>query len=336
LNSARMNTSSKLAAQDARIGVENKGDRIRLVWRDRIAHHWTPASTSAVSRLIMRIGEHLVATSTFLVVAVALLMTAVIGTADLLAGPEISLSPFYLFPVAFVTWRLGKTRGLLFCFISAAVWLVPDGAAGQMYSNPSIPYWNALVRLGFFMIVAYTLAELSTRLEYVRTDYLTGLANARGFHELAMKEFQRCDRMGKGITIAYLDIDNFKTINDGYGHAAGDAVLRLFGRTLQSAGRKTDIVARVGGDEFTILLTGTDGSTASATVNKISTQLRGEIARCKWPVTFTVGMATFQRVPESVEVAVETADSLMYAAKQRGKNRVNHGVFPVPAEVAPQ
>src|SRR5207244_13104836 len=95
-------------------------------------------------------------------------------------------------------------------------------------------------------------------LECVDTDYLTGLANARGFHDMAQKEIYRCKRTGRSFSLAYLDIDNFKSINDTLGHNAGDAVLRLVGDTLQKSTRKSDSVARTGGAEFMIPIYGTD------------------------------------------------------------------------------
>ncbi len=314
--------------------LDNKAEHARTKWHPRLTHHFAPVSSSTVSRLIMTFGDYLVARSRSFVLTAAVLMVGVIGMVDLVTGSEIALSLFYLFPIALVTWRLGKSAGFVISCASAAVWLGADWAAGHVYSNPAIPFWNALVRLGFFLIVAFTLAELSTLLQCVQTDYLTGLANVRGFAELAGREFNRCDRMGKGISIAYLDIDDFKRVNDSLGHAAGDAVLRLFGSCLQNNTRKSDIVARVGGDEFTILLVDTTQSLAPVAMRQIEKQILAELKRSNLPVTFTVGLATFDRVPESVEAALETADGLMYAAKRKGKNRLNHRLFSVRAEAS--
>ncbi len=245
-----------------------------------------------------------------------------IGALDLLTGPDISVSLFYLLPITFVTWRIGRNAGFALSF---CVWVVVD--ARQIYSHTAVGYWNAAISLAFLLTLSSTLAEFSVLLEWVRTDYLTGLVNGRGFHELVQKEIYRCKRTGRSFSLAYLDIDNFKSINDTLGHNAGDAVLRLVGDTLQKSTRKSDSVARIGGDEFMILLCGTDQQSASAAMAKIEEALRTELSGGHWPVTLTIGVATFRLPPDTVEAAVQQADDLMYEGKQMGKNTRNHRVI---------
>src|SRR5262249_46202587 len=291
----------------------------RSRWRNRVTHHHGPVEfRSVIPRLIVRTGEYFMQRPKSWVLVAGVLMVLVIGELDLLTGPAISLSLFYLLPITFVTWRSGKTAGFALSVLSVCVWVFAD--AGEIYSRRALGYWNAAIHLGFFLILPGTLSEFSVLLEWVRTDYLTGLANARGFHELVAKEIYRSARTGRSFSLAYLDIDNFKSINDKLGHNAGDAVLRVFGKTLQKATRKSDSVARIGGDEFTILLSGAGHHTASLAMTKIENALRTELSRGDWPVTFTVGIATFQEPPQSVEAAIEEADDLMYEAKRNGKN----------------
>jgi len=251
---------------------------------------------------------------------IGLLTVVMIGALDLLTGPDISL--FYLLPITFVTWRIGRNAGFALSF---CVWVVVD--ARQIYSHTAVGYWNAAISLAFLLTLSSTLAEFSVLLEWVRTDYLTGLVNGRGFHELVQKEIYRCKRTGRSFSLAYLDIDNFKSINDTLGHNAGDAVLRLVGDTLQKSTRKSDSVARIGGDEFMILLCGTDQQSASAAMAKIEEALRTELSGGHWPVTLTIGVATFRLPPDTVEAAVQQADDLMYEGKQMGKNTRNHRVI---------
>src|SRR5262249_14533035 len=295
----------------------------RSRWRQRhTLHHRRLEFTSIILGLIVRVGEYLAHRSKSHVLMIGLLTVGMIGALDLLTGPDISLSLFYLLPITFVTWRIGRTAGFA---LSLCVWVVAD--ARQIYSHTSAGYWNGAISLAFLVILSSTLAEFSVLLEWVRTDYLTGLANGRGFHELVQKEIYRCKRTCRSFSLAYLDIDNFKSINDTLGHNAGDAVLRLVGHTLQKSTRKSDSVARIGGDEFMILLCGAEQQSAAAAMAKIEEALRTELSRGRWPVTLTIGVATFRHPPDTVEAAVQQADDLMYEGKQRGKNTRNHRVI---------
>ena len=144
---------------------------------------------------------------------------------------------------------------------------------------------------------------------------------------MVIKEIYRSERTRRSFSLAYIDIDDFKSINDTLGHNAGDAVLRLVGNTLQNATRKSDSVARIGGDEFTILLSGAGQQSAATVMTKIEESLRSALAREKWTVTFTIGLATFPEPPQTVEAAIEQADDLMYEAKRKGKNTRSHRVI---------
>jgi len=295
----------------------------RSKWCQRHTHHHEPLEfRSVILGLIVRVGEYLAHRPKSHVLLIGLLTVGMIGALDLLTGPDISVSLFYLLPITFVTWRIGRNAGFALSF---CVWVVVD--ARQIYSHTAVGYWNAAISLAFLLTLSSTLAEFSVLLEWVRTDYLTGLVNGRGFHELVQKEIYRCKRTGRSFSLAYLDIDNFKSTNDTLGHNAGDAVLRLVGDTLQKSTRKSDSVARIGGDEFMILLCGADQQSASAAMANIEEALRTELSRGQWPVTLTIGVATFLHAPDTVEAAVQEADDLMYEGKQMGKNTRNHRVI---------
>jgi len=296
----------------------------RSRWCQRHTHHHQPLGfRSIILGLIVRVGEYFAHRPKSHALMFGLLTVVMIGALDLLTGPDISL--FYLLPITFVTWRIGRTAGFALSLFSVCVWVVAD--ARQIYSLTAVGYWNAAINLAFLLILSSTLAEFSVLLEWVRTDYLTGLANGRGFHELVQKEIYRCKRSSGSFSLAYLDIDNFKSTNDTFGHNAGDAVLRLVGDTLQKSTRKSDSVARIGGDEFMILLCGADQQPAAAAMAKIEEALRTELFRGHWPVTLTIGVATFRHPPDTVEAAVQQADDLMYEGKQMGKNTRNHRVI---------
>lgn len=149
-------------------------------------------------------------------------------------------------------------------------------------------------------------------------DALTGLTNRRGFDSIAAHTIAMCRRVDEPATLLYFDLDDFKTVNDTLGHAAGDRVLRSFAGHLQSTFRDSDVVARVGGDEFCVLLT----SATTHDVNRPLALLEGRLnTRDGEPlVSFSVGVASYDAARhKSVQALVEDADLRMYRHKRRSR-----------------
>ena len=128
-------------------------------------------------------------------------------------------------------------------------------------------------------------------------------------------------------TLVYIDLDNFKMINDSLGHAAGDMVLKTVVDTIQAQIRSSDFLTRLGGDEFAILLTDIDREHAEIIVQRLQSSLLEKMAMNKWEITFSIGVLTILSMPESVDKLVSLTDSLMYDVKSRGKNAVKYSVF---------
>jgi diguanylate cyclase (GGDEF)-like protein len=267
--------------------------------------------------------------------AVSLLLTAVVAAVDLATGAELAFSIFYLGPVAFATARAGLPAGLIAAVVSAGAWLGADHLAGARYSAGWIPYWNAAVRLGFFTSVSVLYGRLHRAHERERaaasTDGLTGVLNTRGFFQAAEAELIRQRRFGRPLTLAYVDLDNFKTVNDQHGHRAGDELLRRVATILRRQIRATDAVARLGGDEFAVLLSETGAEAATVAIEKLRTSLLAAMQTEGWPVTFSFGLATFVAPQESVDAMVGRADDLMYQGKRGDKNRVIRATYGAPS-----
>ncbi len=155
-------------------------------------------------------------------------------------------------------------------------------------------------------------------------DPLTGALNTRAFIERATREISRSRRHGRPLSLAYMDLDNFKAVNDTKGHAQGDEVLRKVVSTLKSRSRAQDLVARLGGDEFVILFAETDSKGASQAVENLQQTLTKAMEQEGWPVTFSIGLLTHQKPPTDLGEIITTADNLMYGAKKSGKNQVRH------------
>lgn len=261
-------------------------------------------------------------------VGIGCALVGAIGWADVATGVELALSIFYYVPIAFVTWFAGRRSGVVTAVVAAIVWYGADVLAGATYSQAWIPYWNASVRLGMYLLLAVLLGRLRAAFEreseLARTDSLTGVSNARHFHETARLELARATRGGGAMTLAYVDVDDFKTVNDDYGHSAGDELLRTIGRALVRNVRALDTVARVGGDEFVVLLPDADGDGGGRALARIVRGVECDVARLPQSVTFSVGAVTFASPPATVDEMMWAADHVMYSAKRSGKDRIHH------------
>ncbi|MBT8097960.1 MAG: sensor domain-containing diguanylate cyclase [Woeseia sp.] len=171
-------------------------------------------------------------------------------------------------------------------------------------------------------------SALEREKEISRTDPLTGAANRRLFSERLQREMDRSRRYKHPFSIAYLDLDHFKLVNDNMGHHAGDRLLATVVQTIQALCRSTDTVARVGGDEFAVLFPETDASAVRGAVDKFRAALLAEMRRNNWPVTFSIGVITCTTPPDDAQKLIGAADSLMYAVKESGRDAVRYGHFP--------
>lgn len=158
-----------------------------------------------------------------------------------------------------------------------------------------------------------------------RHDTLTGLLNRGTMEEALSAEWLRYLRQRTPFSVAFVDIDHFKRINDSGGHAAGDRVLRQLAALLGRHARGTDRVARWGGEEFLLLMPSTDAAGARAALQRLQIELRDaqpSLPPGCGPLTFSIGVATSLATDASVDALVARADAAMYEAKQTGRNRI--------------
>lgn len=302
------------------------------VWRKSADESGITASLKAIYLIEMiKIINYLCRQPKTNLMGMGVVSVILIGYANHHAGLEISASIFYLLPVALVSWCAGRREGGFIALASSVAWYVADWYAGREYSHPLIHYWNMMVMFGFFFTMNFILAGLKEALEeekkLARADSLTGVANVRYFAELANKEVERCRRYGRPLTLIYLDCDNFKEINDHFSHQGGDRLLRSLGIALQRNTRSTDIVVRMGGDEFAILMPETGDQIVPRALEGLKTRLQESLQQSGWSVTFSVGAAIFLDPPESVDLLIKSADCLMFLAKNDGKNRIKYQIF---------
>jgi len=279
----------------------------------------------------MRTREHSNRRSRLIFIAIGLVLVIVIGFIDIVTGPEYSICLLYLMPISLITWYADRRMGIIISIISAITLFFADTMSGAFYSKWIVPYWNSAIRLGFFLVTTFLLASLKKAFDsekaMARMDSLTGAVNGKYFVELANEEIARASRYRHHFTFAYIDLDNFKNVNDHFGHIEGDDVLSAVVDTIRKNIRATDMVARLGGDEFAILFPETGEEEAKAALRKIQKNLLDSMEANEWPVTFSIGAVTFKTVPFSVNEMIRVADALMYSVKNAGKNEIKHEVF---------
>lgn len=265
-----------------------------------------------------------------LLTAAALALAVAVGWLDYLTGHEYSVSILYLAPVFVAAWFVGWRAGVAVAFACGAAWLVAELLSRRLADVPLAFYWNDAMELSFFLVVGWTLSSLKGALEKERrsasTDLVTGLANRRAFYRAAAAEIARLERYGHPFSVAYVDVDDFKAVNDTFGHSAGDELLRLTGEVMSGGTRRTDTVARLGGDEFALLFPETTEEAALAALRKIQDALGAEVGRRGWPVSLSVGLITFHAPPASVDEMLDRVDALMYEVKRGGKGAIRSRV----------
>jgi diguanylate cyclase (GGDEF)-like protein len=290
--------------------------------------HEKESTTPSFPEFIMKSLSNL---PPFALIFVASTLVVLVGILNHLAGPQLAFTVFYLIPIVLVTWFAKRWMGFIFSILSALTWLIADLSSGATYFNSDIPYWNGVARLGSFFILTFILSELKTTLtqekEYSRIDFLTGIRNRRYFIELVRMEINRARRYQRPFTLVCIDLDNFKTVNDCFGHSSGDILLRFVARTLQENIRATDTVARLGGDEFAILLPETGRNVAETILRKVQKIALDIMRNHGWPVTLSIGAVTFMSPPSTVDETLRISDQLMYNAKNNGKNSIRYEVF---------
>jgi diguanylate cyclase (GGDEF)-like protein len=262
-----------------------------------------------------------------LTVVGGLLLVVIIALFDYGTGPYLSFGIFYLIPVAICAWWSGFAPGIIIALGGAIAWHIVDSI-----ENPLIPavagIWNGIVRFGTLVLTSSLISRLHTAVlrEHLlaTTDPLTGAANGRTFYAKAQLECDRTRRACRHLSIAYFDIDDFKLLNDRFGHTTGDAALKHVVKTIHLHLRSSDLLARLGGDEFALLMPETESEGAIALLNRVQTVLAQEMARNGWPITLSVGAITFASVSKDVDLMIQQVDALMYRAKKNGKGRVEH------------
>ncbi|MCB9583879.1 MAG: GGDEF domain-containing protein [Polyangiaceae bacterium] len=264
-------------------------------------------------------------------VVLASAAVAAVGYVDYATGPRWGFSLFYLGPVAWLAWQVGARWSVALALAAAGSWYL---AEAPYYTDTLPTLWNAFTRLVIYVGVALFLRRikkqrddlrllLRAETELARTDPLTGLANRLAFEHLLGRELLRAEHHRTHFALGYLDLDNFKRLNDTYGHEAGDQALKHAAESLKAALRRDDVAARLGGDEFAFICVDTPFEALGPIAARIlaSTQEVGE-AFPKAELSASVGIVWVESAPPEAAALLALADRVMYGVKRSGKGRV--------------
>lgn len=249
-----------------------------------------------------------------IITVLLMMMVILIGYADYVSGPEIGFSLFYLAPVVAAAWYVGRSAAVSVALTAAVCWFTADYL---IRVSLGLSLWNGLTRLVIYTAQGWLVATLREdrrrEARLARTDAVTELANSRSFYE-SMDELAAD---GETVSAMFLDLDNFKRVNDHFGHAAGDAVLRRVALAMTRAVRETDVVARIGGDEFAVLLHDVDERASAAVAVRIIDGIRA-IARDYDGTDFgaSIGVAICRAGQVEPANLIRIADAALYEAKQ--------------------
>jgi diguanylate cyclase (GGDEF)-like protein len=267
-----------------------------------------------------------------LLVGACLVLTPAVATLHLSIEAHLALSLTLLPPTMLVAWYLGMGWGLTAALFVVLSWLAFD----LLWIDKTVPGWvvfvNAGVRASVLCLVASLVATLrqAYRQQHLlaTTDALTGLGNRLGFLAVAEVERQRAARFHQPVTLAYLDLDDFKAVNDRFGHAKGDEILTLVGRFLSKRLRSIDSAARLGGDEFVVLLPQTGEQAGAHVIASVQAGIAATLREHGFEVGVSAGVVTFLQAPRDVDEMLQIGDGLMYQAKRDGKGSLRHALVP--------
>lgn len=292
---------------------------------DDITDHRAYAAMAVLGALLG--GLRWIAPSTVRTVKFSIALGIVfIGVVVAVSRP-VGVTPlFFIAPIPTAGYFLGRKA------LAAAIGLFSVTLGLALAANPSAENslqifastWSTMVVVGVLLVLVRERVDgLLRDLEHTAsTDMLTGLVNRRTFEAIMHREIERARRGGNPLSIALFDLDHFKAINDRLGHAEGDRALRRFAGLLQSSCRLVDVPARIGGEEFALILSNADAEGARIYAERLLRTVLEETKDDLAPLSVSIGITELSGPDDTLDVLLLSADRALYEAKHRGRARV--------------
>jgi diguanylate cyclase (GGDEF)-like protein len=276
-------------------------------------------------RLILTALSFLKRRSKLTITLFAVAMVVFIGILDVKTGLEVYLHFFYAVPIALVSWFANRNIGIYVAVLGNIVHFFADGISDRSYSAAWIPYGNFVLRGGIFVVIALAVSRLRDKFDTLRDlanrDFLTGLPNGRAFYELAAGEMERAYGL-EPLTLACLDIEGLTWINHRLGHATGDQMLCSIAQAIRESVARPDLIGRVGGTAFAVLLPNTTSEGAAFVLENIQKKLKEERSRYAQPVNFFISAIACSKAPRSVADLIHEAELHMSRTKAAGRDTI--------------
>jgi diguanylate cyclase (GGDEF)-like protein len=252
-------------------------------------------------------------------------LLGIVALLDYLTLPGVSFAPLYIIPVLVGGWRFRTGEGVIFAVLCAVIWTAIDLADGLTLAPP-IAAWNACARVFTFVLVAALVTQVRAGYDAERRaaqhDRMTGLLNGRLFEERLDALIAATESRGMTAAIAYFDLDGFKQVNDTYGHARGDELLSRIGAALSESVGEEDIAARMGGDEFAVLVRDNCPDRLERRIAGLHAVVRDVLDADRSGAGCSMGTARLTPFLSDGRSLLAVADGRLYREKRRNQRRV--------------
>lgn len=275
----------------------------------------------------------------------AILVATVLLTAADREWPDLGVVPLYVPVICAAAWKLGERAGYIVALMAALMATVAyvGGAPGL---TGSLVASRGTIRIVTYLFVVTIITSFRRSYDrerfHAHQDRMTGALNKEVFHRRSAKAIEDARRTGQTLLLILLDLDDFKTINNREGHQAGDEVLRTFAKGASSIMRREDLIGRIGGDEFALLIRVPSIAEGQGFARDVHARLSAVLAESRYPVTCSMGALLIPPdEPRDAATLMHAADLAMYQAKHTGKNAVEvewageRLVSSIPRRVAP-
>ena len=256
----------------------------------------------------------------------AILTVTVLLTTAAREWPDLGLVPLFIPVICTAAWKLGERAGYIVALV-AALLATAAYVGGTPGLHGSVVAGRAAIRIVTYLFIAAIITSFRRSYDrerfHAHQDRMTGTLNKEVFHRRSARAIEDARRTGQTLLLILLDLDDFKGINNREGHQAGDEVLRTFAKGASAIMRREDLIGRIGGDEFALLIRVPSIAEGHGFARDVHARLSAVLAESRYPVTCSMGALLIPPdAPRDAGELMHAADLAMYRAKQTGKNAV--------------